>query len=118
MKVIIIGDYGVGKTSFIKRHINGSIAKKFLKESGCHMHPLVFSTSKCSLELQVTLFVYSIRQKDVSTNKLNSRERQVWDTQGQEALGGLKSQFLYASMNIFAIMHNLILAAVKVHHVL
>jgi GTPase SAR1 family protein len=67
VKVIVIGDYGVGKTSFIKRHINGFIAKRFLKESGCHMHPLVFSTSKCSLELQVTLFVENILQKDVPT---------------------------------------------------
>jgi hypothetical protein len=53
LKVVIIGDYGVGKTSFIKRHINGFLSKKFLKEHGCHVVPMMFSTNKSTFLLQV-----------------------------------------------------------------
>ena len=55
-KVIVVGDYGVGKTSFIKGHINGFLAKKFLPEHGCHVVPMLFSTNKSSWNLQVKLF--------------------------------------------------------------
>jgi hypothetical protein len=55
-KVIVVGDYGVGKTSFIKGHINGFLAKKFLSEYGCHVVPMLFSTNKNSWNLQVKLF--------------------------------------------------------------
>ncbi len=54
LKVVIVGDFGVGKTSFIKRHINGFLSKKFLKEHGCNVLPMMFSTNKSTFLLQVT----------------------------------------------------------------
>jgi len=53
VKVIILGDYGVGKTTFVKRSINGSLAKLFMKEHGCDVLPMMFTTNKCTLDFQV-----------------------------------------------------------------
>ena len=53
VKVIILGDYGVGKTTFVKRSINGSLAKSFIKEHGCDVLPMMFTTNKCTLDFQV-----------------------------------------------------------------
>jgi hypothetical protein len=53
-KVIIVGDVDVGKSSFLRRHVNGYLAKKFLAAHGCHVVPMLFSTTKSSLELQVS----------------------------------------------------------------
>jgi hypothetical protein len=54
----MVGDFGVGKSSFIKRHINGFLAKKFLKDHGCHVVPILFSTNKSSVDLQVAVFYF------------------------------------------------------------
>lgn len=56
----MVGDFGVGKSSFIKRHINGFLAKKFLKDHGCHVVPILFSTNKSSVDLQVAVFNFFI----------------------------------------------------------
>lgn len=35
---------GVGKTTFVKRHISGEFEKKYVATLGCEVHPLDFDT--------------------------------------------------------------------------
>jgi GTP-binding nuclear protein Ran len=44
-KVLIVGDGGVGKTSFVKRHLTGEFEKKYVATMGGEVHPLLFHTN-------------------------------------------------------------------------
>ncbi|CAB9505007.1 binding nuclear protein Ran1A [Seminavis robusta] len=68
-KLILVGDGGVGKTTFVKRHLTGEFEKKYVATLGVEVHPLVFHTNR-------------------GTIKFN-----VWDTAGQEKLGGLRDGY-------------------------
>ena len=60
---------GVGKTTFVKRHLTGEFEKKYIATLGVEVHPMPFYTSKGMI-----LF-------------------NVWDTAGQEKLGGLRDGY-------------------------
>ena len=62
-KLVLVGDGGVGKTTFVKRHLTGEFEKKYIATLGVEVHPMPFHTSKGQI-----LF-------------------NVWDTAGQEKLG-------------------------------
>lgn len=68
-KLILLGDGGVGKTTFITRHITGEFEKKYMATIGVHLHPLEFNTSKGKIKFN------------------------VWDTAGQEKFGGLRDAY-------------------------
>merc|ERR1712086_1213860 len=68
-KLVLVGDGGVGKTTFVKRHLTGEFEKKYIATLGVEVHPMPFFTSKGQI-----LF-------------------NVWDTAGQEKLGGLRDGY-------------------------
>mmetsp|Transcript_6484 Transcript_6484/g.14972 ORF Transcript_6484/g.14972 Transcript_6484/m.14972 type:complete len:222 (+) Transcript_6484:148-813(+) len=68
-KLVLVGDGGVGKTTFVKRHLTGEYEKKYIPTVGVEVHPLVFHTNKGRI-----LF-------------------NVWDTAGQERFGGLRDGY-------------------------
>jgi len=68
-KLILVGDGGVGKTTFVKRHITGEFEKKYVATLGVEVHPLKFHTNYGPI-----LF-------------------NVWDTAGQEKFGGLRDGY-------------------------
>ena len=70
-KLVLVGDGGVGKTTFVKRHITGEFEKKYMATIGVHVHPLEFHTSKGLIKFN------------------------VWDTAGQEKFGGLRDAYYY-----------------------
>jgi len=78
-KLVLIGDGGVGKTTFVKRHLTGEFEKKYIPTLGVEVHPMPFFTSKGKI-----LF-------------------NVWDTAGQEKLGGLRDGY-YINGNCGIIM--------------
>ena len=59
-KLILIGDGGVGKTTFVKRHLTGEFEKKYVATLGVEVHPLLFHTNRGPIKFN------------------------VWDTAGQE----------------------------------
>lgn len=68
-KVVLVGDGGVGKTTFVKRHISGEFEKRYVATMGVEVHPIAFTTN-------------------FGTILMN-----VWDTAGQEKLGGLRDGY-------------------------
>jgi GTP-binding nuclear protein Ran len=68
-KLVLVGDGGVGKTTFVKRHISGEFEKKYTATMGVEVHPMVFHTNRGKVR-----FI-------------------VWDTAGQEKLSGLRDGY-------------------------
>jgi GTP-binding nuclear protein Ran len=64
-----VGDGGVGKTTFVKRHLTGEFEKKYVATLGVEVHPLRFTTNYGNLVFN------------------------VWDTAGQEKFGGLRDGY-------------------------
>merc|ERR1712086_511516 len=78
-KLVLVGDGGVGKTTFVKRHLTGEFEKKYIATLGVEVHPMPFFTSKGKIVFN------------------------VWDTAGQEKLGGLRDGY-YINGNCGIIM--------------
>ena len=65
----MVGDGGVGKTTFVKRHLTGEFEKKYVATLGVEVHPLTFYTNRGPIKFN------------------------VWDTAGQEKFGGLRDGY-------------------------
>jgi len=68
-KLILVGDGGTGKTTFVKRHLTGEFEKKYVATLGVEVHPLDFHTNFGRIRFN------------------------VWDTAGQEKFGGLRDGY-------------------------
>ncbi|KAG2470731.1 AGRD1 protein, partial [Polypterus senegalus] len=67
--LVLVGDGGTGKTTFVKRHLTGEFEKKYVATLGVEVHPLVFHTNRGPIKFN------------------------VWDTAGQEKFGGLRDGY-------------------------
>lgn len=78
-KIVLVGDGGVGKTSWAAKHISGKFRKSYVATLGVELHPIMFLTN-------------------TGLVKLN-----VWDTAGQEKFGGLRDGY-YIGMDAAIVM--------------
>lgn len=83
-KCILVGDGGVGKTAFVRRHLTGEFQQIYTPTLGVDVHPLVFNTNTPT--------------KQVRFN--------VWDCAGQEKFSGLGSGY-YGRADCAIIMFSL-----------
>ena len=68
-KLVLVGDGGTGKTTFVKRHMTGEFEKRYFATMGVEVHPMEFSTSAGKVRFM------------------------VWDTAGQEKFSGLRDGY-------------------------
>ncbi|XP_024358553.1 GTP-binding nuclear protein Ran1A [Physcomitrium patens] len=68
-KLVIVGDGGTGKTTFVKRHLTGEFEKRYEPTIGVEVHPLDFFTNCGRIRFY------------------------CWDTAGQEKFGGLRDGY-------------------------
>lgn len=68
-KLVLIGDGGTGKTTFVKRHVTGEFTKKYIATVGAETYSLPFHTNYGTICFD------------------------VWDTAGQEKFGGLRDAY-------------------------
>ena len=68
-KLVFVGDGGVGKTTFVKRHITGEFERRYIATVGVEVHPMIFYTNHGPIRFN------------------------VWDTAGQEKLSGLRDGY-------------------------
>lgn len=78
-KLVLVGDGGVGKTTFVKRHISGEFERRYIATVGVEVHPMVFYTNHGPIRFN------------------------VWDTAGQEKLCGLRDGY-YIQANCAILM--------------
>mmetsp|Transcript_21566 Transcript_21566/g.33510 ORF Transcript_21566/g.33510 Transcript_21566/m.33510 type:complete len:221 (-) Transcript_21566:45-707(-) len=68
-KVILVGEGGVGKTTFVKRHLTGEFERKYIATLGVEVRPLTFLTNYGPITFN------------------------IWDCAGQEKFGGLRDGY-------------------------
>jgi GTP-binding nuclear protein Ran len=68
-KLVLVGDGGVGKTTFVKRYRTGEFEKKYVPTLGAEVHPMPFTTNAGKIVFN------------------------VWDTAGQEKFAGLRDGY-------------------------
>mmetsp|Transcript_18515 Transcript_18515/g.20119 ORF Transcript_18515/g.20119 Transcript_18515/m.20119 type:complete len:219 (+) Transcript_18515:50-706(+) len=52
-KLILVGDSGVGKTTFVRRHITGEFEKQSIEAHAAEVHPLRFNTNRGYIQFNV-----------------------------------------------------------------
>lgn len=68
-KLLLIGDGGVGKTTFVKRHLTGEFERQYVPTHGVDVYKLQFDTTRGPVSFD------------------------VWDTAGQEEFGGMRDGY-------------------------
>jgi GTP-binding nuclear protein Ran len=68
-KVLLLGDGGIGKTTFVNKHIIGEFIQKYVPTIGAEVHPLKFYTTRGEIIFN------------------------VWDTAGLHKYGGLRAGY-------------------------
>jgi GTP-binding nuclear protein Ran len=68
-KIVLVGEGGVGKTTYLKRLLTGKFEKRYIATLGVEVYPLSFNTTSRKVQLN------------------------IWDCAGQEQFNGLRDGY-------------------------
>ncbi|XP_048773519.1 GTP-binding nuclear protein Ran-like [Ostrea edulis] len=68
-KLILLGDGGIGKTAFVKKHVIGEFKRNYVPTIGAEVHPLKFYTTRGEIIFD------------------------VWDTAGLDKFAGIRAAY-------------------------
>ncbi len=68
-KLMLAGDGGTGKTTFVNRQLTGKFEEKYIATLGVQVHSITFNTNRGKIVLK------------------------VWDCAGQEKFGGMRDGY-------------------------
>ncbi len=95
LKLVLVGDGGVGKTTFVKRHLTGEFEKKYVGEYFFFFTWYFLFSNKTFVclknKIKATLGV-EVHPLSFTTNR-GPITFNVWDTAGQEKFGGLRDGY-------------------------
>ena len=86
-KIVLIGDGGVGKTTYIKRVLTGEFEKKYLATVG----------------VEISTYNLNTTYDGITSNMISFN---IWDTAGQEKFGGLRVGY-WIGADAFILMFDL-----------
>ncbi|RLN86733.1 hypothetical protein BBJ28_00012238, partial [Nothophytophthora sp. Chile5] len=84
-KLILVGDGGVGKTTFVKRHLTGEFEKKYVDWYADHACRILLYCITATLGVEVHPLTFHTNFGPIRFN--------CWDTAGQEKFGGLRDGY-------------------------
>lgn len=84
-KLVLVGDGGTGKTTFVKRHLTGEFEKKYIGNFLKECLFLIFNFVLATLGVEVHPLTFHTTRGQIRFN--------VWDTAGQEKFGGLRDGY-------------------------
>jgi len=84
-KIVLVGDGGTGKSTYVNRLLTGDFRETYVPTLGVDVHPYL---STFTLNEKGVLVVDSSPEYDSWERKFN-----VWDTAGQENFGGLREGY-------------------------
>lgn len=88
-KIALIGDGGVGKTTFVKRHVTGQFELKYIATIGAEVHPYRWKLNE---------HIQGVENANCCLN--------LWDTAGQKIFGGLRDGY-YTNSDAAIVMFDL-----------
>ena len=91
-KCLLVGDGGVGKTTFVKRHVTGEFEKKYVATIGVEVRSTPRHSPVAGHYLSVCDLCCQVHPLKFDTNR-GTLQFNVWDTAGQEKFGELRDGY-------------------------
>lgn len=85
VQLVLVGDGGTGKTTFVKRHLTGEFERKYVGKFPCLATPVNSINFIATLGVDVHPLLFHTNHGPIVFD--------VWDTAGQEKFGGLRDGY-------------------------
>ena len=103
IKLLMIGDSGVGKTCLLLRYANDSFSPTFITTIGIDFKIKNIQLDNKRIKLQVELIVKSLSWRKATHEVFYSHRQQIWDTAGQERFRTITTSYFRGAQGILLV---------------
>ena len=103
IKLLMIGDSGVGKTCLLLRYANDSFSPTFITTIGIDFKIKNIQLDNKRIKLQVELFMKRLLWRKTSYVEFYPHRRQIWDTAGQERFRTITTSYFRGAQGILLV---------------